>query len=255
MSNRRAKTRILCGMIVGLSVAMTGSVAWASPSTSPEGKDGALNAAGSDDASGGVVRRPDTAPDRSSRVSRRSASERAWATDGIVALAIVLGMIVAAALAVKKWGGKFRLAVGSGGENLQVVSRLALSPKQNVCLIRLGEQMVLVGVTPENISMLAVVDDPETVARLMASGDRASGQGTGSGFGRLFAREASSYADVLDSDDSPAEMPMARDRGHYHQARVELSGLLDKIRSRGDSTDEPDTGSAGRGGRGPIAVA
>jgi flagellar biosynthetic protein FliO len=167
----------------------------------------------------------------------------------LAALAVVLGMIAVAALAAKKWGGKFRSAVGGGDRNLEVVSRLALSPKQNVCLVRLGRQLVLLGVTPERVEALTVIDDAETVAELLAASAPPVRQG--SGFSRLFSREASDYG-LMSDDEEPAEIPMATDGRELRQARLEITGLLDRLRNRGSqgaAAAEGETDEASRGDR------
>ncbi len=203
-----------------------------------------------------LVRRPSgVAATHRPQVGPRSEGGRAWYADGLIALAIVLGMIAASALAVRKWFGKFRTAVGGGDENLQVVSRLALSPKQSVCLIRLSRQVVLLGVTPDQISLLTVVEDPEAVSELLASADRSPGPGLGDRFARFFSSASSSYDASLDETEPDAEMPMATGDRHYRRARTELSGLLDKVRSHGRPSREHATRRDDDTGLGTIAVA
>ncbi len=262
MLNRRIKTQMACGVVAGLSVGLVGPVAMASeptPSVRPVGptETVAANATVSVEADPPrtVVRRGQAPVTRRDLVTRRPSGDRAWYTDGLMALAVVLGMIVAAALAVKKWGGKVRMAVGGGGENLEMVSRLAISPKQSVCLIRLGQQMVLVGVTPDQISPLSIIDDPETVGELLSSADRPKGEGVGAGFNRWFANATSSYENDGEAVGPAAEIPLAGEDGHYRQARMELSGLLDKVRRRDRSmTTEPADADDGAG-HNTIAIA
>ncbi|MBN1345955.1 MAG: flagellar biosynthetic protein FliO [Phycisphaerae bacterium] len=171
---------------------------------------------------------------------------------GIAALAVVLAMIAAATLAAKKWGGRFRTAVGGGDRNLEIVSRLALSPKQSVCLVRLGPQLVLLGVTPEQIEALTVIDDPDTVSELLAASAASARQGPG--FSRLFSREASDY-DLMSDEEEPAEIPLATDKRDVRRARQELSGLLDRLRSRSQSDSPSDGGTDRQDGRDRYYVA
>jgi flagellar biogenesis protein FliO len=184
-----------------------------------------------------VTRRSGIRGGERGQVSRRAGGGSAWYADGLAALAVVLALIAVAALAVKKWGRKFRMAVGSGGENLELVSRLALSPKQSVCLIRLGRQLVLTGVTSEQITSLAVVDDAETVAEMLATAGRRGAEKPGGRFGRLFAGYSSGYNDGLHEPEPSAEVGLAVEDGEFQRARVELLGLLDKVRSRDRSAE------------------
>jgi flagellar biosynthetic protein FliO len=170
-------------------------------------------------------------------------------------MAIVLGMIAAGALAFKRWGGRFRAAVGAGGRNMEVVSRLALSPKQSVCLIRVGKQLVLVGATPDQISSLLVIDDPEAVTELMASSSGPGGKGSGSAFGRLFSRETTNFDDSGEEVGPPAETPLGSDGRHYRRVRSELAGLLERLRSRQARSEERPEETSRTVGRGPIAIA
>lgn len=260
---------MICGAVLGLCVCLCArSLAAGQPPKAaphddamnqavPNGSASVVQAASTGSGSGthSVTRRTTANPVRPNVVSRRSNDGKAWYADGLIALFAVLAMIAAVSMAVKKWGGKFRMAVGGGSEGLELVSRLALSPKQSVCLIRLGRQLVLTGVTADQISSLAVVDDPEMVAELLASADANRQRKTGGGFGSLFTGFSSGYRAAFNEPERPAEVPMMADDGQYRRARMELSGLLDRFRSRGypvePETDGTDTASE----RGTIAVA
>lgn len=85
-------------------------------------------------------------------------------------LAAVLGTITLAAWAIRKWSaGAGRL--GSTGA-ITVLARHYLSSKQSLCLVRLGNRIVLLGVTPESISAVADLDRGDA-AGLLASVERA----------------------------------------------------------------------------------
>jgi flagellar biogenesis protein FliO len=202
-----------------------------------------------------VPRRTATLATDREGVSRRLDLPSRTYTGGLAAMGVVLAMIVAGALAFKRYGARFRAAVGAGGRTMEIVSRLALSPKQSLCLIRLGRQLVLVGVTPEQIGRLLVIDDSETVAELIASSSGQSGKGPGSAFGRLFSRESATFDDLVEAADVPAETPLGSDDRRFRQARLELSGLLDKLRSRQSPEGRASEETHGSRGRDPIAVA
>jgi len=228
--------------------------------STPAPPDDARERSASDQSSGQedsrtVHRRDKAGPADRERVARRSAGGSTSYVNGLVALGIVLGMIAAGALAFKRWGSHLRSAVGSGGRHLEIVSRLALSPRQSICLIRIGRQLVLVGVTSDRITRLLVIDDPRTVGELMDSARGASGTGLGSTFGRLFSSQASSFQDDAEQDEPAAELPFTPDGRHYLQTRLELSGLMEKIRSRRVSTEENATSGRDEAVREPIAIA
>ena len=89
-----------------------------------------------------------------------------WRSLGSLAAVVALIVLLA-------WG--YRAAAG-GGLNIigrprrpgvvQIVSRAALSPRQSICLLRVGPRMVLVGVTPEQVRRLDVIEDAGLVAQL-----------------------------------------------------------------------------------------
>ncbi len=180
-------------------------------------------------------------------------AQSGWLTDGLWALGVVLGLIMLMALGLKRWGGRLRMAVGGGDENMEMVSRLALSSKQSVCVIRLGRQLVVVGVTPDQITALSTIDDPDMVAELTTRRTREAA----ASFDRLFSSEAASYEPYVDEEEAAvSEIPLDEDdRSRYARARLEISGLLDKLRRRGGRDEEPPGPDTSQDDRNTIAVA
>ncbi len=182
------------------------------------------------DAGAGALRRHRPSSASQGRAGRSSMSSSSWYGDGLIPLAVVLGLIALATMALKRWGGKFRAAVGGGHKNLEIVSRLALSPKQSVCVIRLARQLLVVGVTPDRISSLTVIEDPETVCRLL--GGSATSGSASMDFSGLFSRESADY-DAPDRDDEDeAELPLPADDRPLRRARTEVAGLLERLQRR-----------------------
>ena len=46
------------------------------------------------------------------------------------------------------------------GKNLSVLASLALGPRERIVLVRVGDQQLLLGVTPQSISSLQPLDAP-----------------------------------------------------------------------------------------------
>jgi len=145
----------------------------------------------------------------------RADEGRSWFRD-LWPLLAVLAMIVAAALVVKRFLPGRRLWTGSGV--LEIVTRTPLSPKQSLVLVKIGRHLVLVGVTPEQINTLCLVDDPEQVAMLL--GEAASGRPglMTQTFTRTLREEAGAYSH------DPTERDVAAEAGTY------VRGLLEKVR-------------------------
>ncbi|MCK9486210.1 MAG: flagellar biosynthetic protein FliO [Dehalococcoidia bacterium] len=88
---------------------------------------------------------------------------------GLIARLALVVLVIWAAVAGMRWyvrrvhqGGR---AGGLGA--LEVVETHALGPNRTLHLVRLGDRAVLVGATPERITSLMSVDDPEELKRLV----------------------------------------------------------------------------------------
>lgn len=125
------------------------------------------------------------------------------ALGGVVALIILLG-----------WG--YRVVAGQGGRlNLvlrgkhagliEVVARAVLSPRQSLCLVRIGPRLVLLGLTPDAVRTLDVIQDADLTAQLMGQvAQRETGSSTVE-FTRCLEREAQTY----DAPAAAAREPMS----------------------------------------------
>ncbi|PKN78086.1 MAG: hypothetical protein CVU47_12750, partial [Chloroflexi bacterium HGW-Chloroflexi-9] len=85
----------------------------------------------------------------------------------VLRLGLVLGVIWGA-VAAMRWYVRRTQGVGGRGAlaALEVIETHALGPNRALHLVRLGDRAVLVGATPERITSLMTVDDPEEVRRL-----------------------------------------------------------------------------------------
>ena len=147
-----------------------------------------------------------------------------WYRSGLVALMIVLGLVWLAYWAVRRWMPTVR-----AGESqvLRIVARTTLAPKQHLALIRVGRQFVLIGVSPDRVDRLCVIDDAEDVSELVlrTDGDSAA---KASKFDEELVREVGEYGRgaVLESAEShPRGGAAVSDR------RASLTALLDRLRS------------------------
>ena len=139
---------------------------------------------------------------------------------------IVVGAIVTLAMMVKRWspgrrGGKAR-------SGLQILNRQYLSNKQSLCLIRLGRRVVFLGVTPERISTLAQVDDPEEVASLVGTIER----NTPSSFTAMLSGFAARTPGPIATADEPVAEKIEIDSS---SAGRQIRTLLGRVRVMADS--------------------
>ncbi len=124
-------------------------------------------------------------PARSANAGLRSTA----ALGGVVGLILLLA-----------WG--YRIVAGRGGRLalrstrpalIEVVSRTVLSPRQSLCLVRVGPRLVLLGVTPEAVRPLDVIQDADLTAQLMGWATQQRGDSHTAQFARCLEREAETY--------------------------------------------------------------
>jgi flagellar protein FliO/FliZ len=108
-----------------------------------------------------------------------------------LALAIVLGLIF-----VMRWAGrKFfpSASVPRSGNAMKILSRLAISPKQQLLMIQVGRRIVVVGDAGGQMSPLSEITDAEETAALVAQLTEEKSQQSLKGFGALFHRAEANF--------------------------------------------------------------
>jgi flagellar protein FliO/FliZ len=152
-------------------------------------------------------------------------SDVPWYRSGLVSLAVVLGVIVVVTLLIRRLLPSVR-AMSSGA--IEILGRNHLAPKQSLTLVRVGRRIVLVGVTPDRISTLCVIDNPHEVAEL-AGAVSAKGK---SGFEKVLGEAATAFGGPDTELGVLAGGPSAR----LAQAKGELQGLMARLRSLQEQT-------------------
>lgn len=131
-------------------------------------------------------------------LSRRdTASDRGLLRD-LWPLLVVLGVIGAAAYMVKRFVPSRRLLGGSGA--LRIVSQTHLTAKQQLMLVRLGGRLVLLGVSPDRINTLSIVDDPEQVALILGDVASTHAGSVSRAFAESMEEEAEAYVELPEDD-------------------------------------------------------
>src|SRR5690606_12077301 len=83
-------------------------------------------------------------------------------------LALVVAVIWVAVAGMRWYVRRMHQGGRRGGLGaLEVIETHALGPNRTLHLVRLGDRAVLVGATPERITQLMTVDDPEELQRLV----------------------------------------------------------------------------------------
>lgn len=142
-------------------------------------------------------------------------------------LAFVLVIIVALAWAARRLFPRVGRIGGEGA--ITVLSRCALSPKQSLCLVRLGRRIVLLGMTPDRINPLAEITDPDEAARLIAA---ASSQRAESFRSALVGMMSAYRPGVLEEagGDEPVQVS-ARNDSRVKGSLPSVAALADRVRS------------------------
>lgn len=154
------------------AMVVTQTAAAASPSA-----DAGTPVAGASGSESSARKRTLTRPASASR-ARSADNAAAPTTQGTsgwlkttLSLAGVISLIVLLA-----WG--YKKATGSGavlpfafrGRSpgvIEIIGRTILSPKQSLCLVRVGPRLVLLGLGADGVRTLDVIDRPETVAQML----------------------------------------------------------------------------------------
>jgi flagellar protein FliO/FliZ len=83
----------------------------------------------------------------------------------IFALAIVLGLLVGVMYFIKKF--MQRTAPSAENQNLiNIISSRYLGPKSSIILVEVLDQIIVVGISHQQMTTLANIDDPLTVAKI-----------------------------------------------------------------------------------------
>jgi flagellar biogenesis protein FliO len=171
---------------------------------------------------------PTAAPATGERAVR-SPNATGWRT--AAALGGVVGLILLLAWgyrAVASGGGRFSLSFRARRPGLiEVLSRTAISPRQSLCLVRIGPRLVLLGVSPDAVRALDVIQDADLAAQLVGQATQQRSDSSTAAFARCLEREARAYepaADHVDETTVPEEQRLA-------DLKQKLAGTIARLRA------------------------
>jgi len=76
----------------------------------------------------------------------------------VLSLAFVLGLVLVSAYFLRRWQGARIAGSGMGSAGLAVISSLPIGDRKYLMVIQVGGRCLLLGVTPQTISMLSEVE-------------------------------------------------------------------------------------------------
>ncbi|MEO1237479.1 MAG: flagellar biosynthetic protein FliO [Planctomycetota bacterium] len=153
-----------------------------------------------------------------------------WLLSTLAALGVVIGLIFATRWAFAKLGGQ---TIARPTPAVEVLSRTAVAPKNQVLLLRVGQRVLVVGDSSSGLRTLADLDDPEEVAGLLQSVTAGSERSLSGGFNQLVARFNGEYdgeARTKVEGGDPDEFRLDR-------TRDSLSGLVSRLRTLAPGSD------------------
>lgn len=148
------------------------------------------------------------------------------------ALAAVVALII-----LLTWG--YRAVAGHGGRLalllrgrhaglIEVVSRLALSPRQSLCLVRIGPRLILLGLAPGGVQALDVIQDPDLVAQLLGQ----AAQRRGDSHTAEFARCLEHYAKGPQPEPEGPDESVTPEQQQLAGVKELLADTLRRLRAR-----------------------
>jgi flagellar protein FliO/FliZ len=148
----------------------------------------------------------------------------------VFALAVVLGAMYVTHRVWKRLGmpGAATRAAGS----LQVVSRLSLSPKQQLILVRVGRRVVLVGNSGTQMNALCDISDPEEAAGILGLAATEREESVSATFDSVLGGEEKRFDEESNVDAAavPGGEPVAEEAA-LANTRDELNDMMEKVRS------------------------
>jgi flagellar biogenesis protein FliO len=140
-----------------------------------------------------------------------------------------LGVVIAL-IFLLHWASRFffpSVAGRSSSQIVEVLARSALTPKQQVVLIRVGRRLIVVGDSGAQMNTLCEIADPDEVASLVGQlrNDKIA---AASAFSSLFGRFSRRF-EVAEEPDVPPLRNVEQD-APVESAQSELDGLRDRVR-------------------------
>ena len=162
---------------------------------------------------------------RKAKQNAASSTPTPWYRNGLVSLGVVLVAIVGVGMLARRFLMRSQV---SGAELMRVLSRTYLSPKQSIVLVQMGGRFAFLGVTPDRISTLRVVEDEEEAGALRSELRVKRIQENQTAFAELLTDEEGRVGNHLE----PALAAGPNRSTQVSKTRGELKGLLEKLRSR-----------------------
>lgn len=85
----------------------------------------------------------------------------------MAALALIIGLLLIAMWLLKKFRPT-QLALGGANRAVEVLARTMLTPKAGLSVVKVGGKVLVLGVTDQQVNLVAELTDPEAIESLTA---------------------------------------------------------------------------------------
>lgn len=165
-----------------------------------------------------------------------------WLSNTLVALVVVVGLILLIRLAIGRFQGRMGPAARRSSPAIEVLSRVALAPRNHLLLVRIGQRLLVLGDSPHGLTSLANLDNPQEVAAILLQVASSKPGSATAQFQQMLAKMSGQYQ--ADRPENDATQTGGDDReADVDRARSELSSLSARLKQMAGG------GSAGQGGR------
>lgn len=149
-------------------------------------------------------------------------------TKTILALAFVVGLMLAGRQLMLRWMG--RPATVNKSRAVEVLSRVSVGPKQHVVLLRMGNRILVVADSAGQMRPLANIDEPEEVASILKNVTTSRPSSISQGFGQMLGRFDQEYDE---QDDSVRISEEGQDTAEFQvdKTRDQINGLLARVKA------------------------
>ncbi len=145
-----------------------------------------------------------------------------------IALISVLILIIFLAYLARKFIPGAKRA--SNNQSVEILSKTMIDSKQSLCLVRCGSRLLLVGLSPNHMAPLSVVDDSDEIAYILGQLESSENQSIKNSFNKLFHKESDKYDIPTSRKSGINKKRMSPENAQVDMARNELNGLLEKVK-------------------------
>lgn len=206
---------LFAGVILTLAVLAPSSIA--QDNSSSENKKS--TATGTDVLPSEIPSREDYLPE-----DRRGSLGFGYYFNLLVALIIVVALIYAISYLFKFLFA--RLPSYAGREDFKVLSTLRMSPQATIYVVRFADEIYVLGATPQNISIISRINDPDAVKDIVESMTATAGAANPHAFSTLLNKRI--------------ENRIASEAGSETEKRKQEQGIFEKTIKRLERYDESE---------------